>query len=1327
MPLESFSPVVREWFRATLGEPSAPQRAGWPLIMSGSHALIAAPTGTGKTLAAFLWAIDDLLREGDALAEETRVLYISPLKALGNDVRINLLRPLEELRRLDPGLPEVRVTVRSGDTPPSERAAMRRRPPHILVTTPESLYILLTSEGGRSMLGSVRTVIVDEIHALAGNKRGAHLALSLERLEALTERPPQRIGLSATQKPMETVARLLAGEGRQCAIADAGHRRTMDLSVEVPGSPLGTVCSDETWDEIFGRMATLIENHASTLVFVNTRKMAERVSARLATRLGAALVTSHHGSLSRERRLDAERRLKAGELRALVATASLELGIDIGDVDLVIQAGVTPSIATLLQRVGRAGHGLDRIPRGVIFPLTRDELACAAGLLHAVQRGELDRTPDPQGPLDILAQQVVAACVAETWDEDALFARMKQAHPYRDLAREDFDAIVTLHTQGRQALLHRDGVQGRLRATRRARLTAITSGGAIPDTADYRVILQPEESLIGTINEDFAVEAGVGDVFQLGNASWRILKVEPGTVRVADARGAPPSLPFWLGEAPARTRELSSELSVIRQRGDDPAWRGAIAGFGSEPSGQLSGYIAAGRRALGAVPTRELVIAERFFDESGGMQLVIHALFGGRINRAWGLALRKRFCRGFGFELQAAANEEAILLSLGPQHSFPLEDVFGYLQPETARAVLVQALLASPLFATRWRWNVTRSLLLPRTRNGGKRVPAPLVRMRADDLLAAAFPEVLACGETLPPGDLPVPWEQPIVRQTIEDCLTEAMDIDGFLEVLEGIRSGRIATLAVDTPEPSPFALGILNAMPYAFLDDAPLEERRAQAVISRRGLDPERADSIGALDPAAVERVREEAWPQPVDAEELHEALLWMGYATEGEAASSGWMDWLEELSRAGRVSRESGRWMATEADRRPAELLGGRLEALGPVFPGEEGQHGLDLREEEHLLELERRGRILRCRIGGRQAWCDRRLLGRIQRYTLDRLRSEIAPVSAAAFWHFLAGWQHAAPGARLEGPAGVAEVIRTLAGFEAPAAAWESSILPSRVKGYRPEWLDGIMLTGEAAWLRLWGEGGPAPRSTPLSIVPGEDLDRWLALRPAPGPVAAFPSAHGRALLEILQRRGALFTRELAREAGPLTDHLEMGLAELIGLGRITCDSFGGLRLLLKSRSGQRRDPARPRSARHATAAPQGRWSLVAPRAERAGGAGGDREEDELAEFAARSLLQRYGVVFRRILTRERIPVPWWKMLRRLRLLELRGDVRGGRFVGGFPGEQYALPAAVSALRRASREERAGEPLHVGAADPLNLGGVLTPEERVSSTARRKVVVG
>ncbi len=1296
--LSSFHPSVAEWFGRRLGEPTPPQRDGWPRIREGLHTLIAAPTGSGKTLAAFLSAIDSLLRQGSALPDETQVLYVSPLRALSNDVQKNLQGPLEELRARDPALPEIRVLVRTGDTPSADRAAMARRPPHILVTTPESLYLMLTSDGGRAMLKTVSTVIVDEIHALVRDKRGSHLSLSLERLEALTGRPVQRIGLSATQKPLDQVGHFLVGAGRDCTLVDTGTFRTLDLGIEVPPSALSAVCSHEQWEEIYARMAKLVREHRTTLVFVNTRKMAERIAGQLSKLLGEDAVTSHHGSLSRARRLDAEERLKAGKLRALVATASLELGIDIGDVDLVIQVGATRSIATFLQRVGRAGHALRRIPKGRLFPLTLDELVEGAAILGCIRESVLDRTPMPPRPLDILAQQIVAACVAEDWEETDLFGAIRRAWPYRDLERAEFDSVVALHTQGRRALLHRDGVHRRLMATKRARLAALLSGGAIPDTADYQVRLEPEGTVVGTVNEDWAVESTRGDVFQLGNASWRILRIEPGIVRVADAQGQPPSIPFWLGEAPGRTKELAAEIGTLRERSGDAGPDGAAVlraecGEALPEAGavQIAEFVEAGKKVLGAVPTQRRVILERFFDESGGMQLVVHAPFGSKINRAWGLALRKRFCVGFGFELQAAANEEAIVLSLGPQHSFELEGVFEYLHPSSAREVLVQALLATPMFETRWRWNAQRSLLLERSR-GGKKVPAPLLRMRANDLLVTAFPEVLACPETLSGGPIEVPMDHPIVRQTIEDCLTEAMDVEGFLEVLRGLRDGSIERRAIDTVEPSAFARGILNSQPYTFLDDAPLEERRTQAVISRRFLDSKSSDELGDLDPDAIARVKEQAWPTPEDAEEVHEALLWMGYVTVEEGRP--WQSWLDELGAAGRVLREGDRWFAAEAPRDPKSVLRGRMEAVGPIVS-----------DDPVMRELENEGAVLRTRIAGQQAWCNRRLLARIHRYTLDRLRKEIEPVPAAQFLRFLACWQHADPDHRVEGPRGVAQVLEKLAGFEVPAAAWEGSVLPARVRGYRREWLEQLTLSGEMAWARLWGSGSGPIRRTPVCLFPREHLEDWMAL--AAAEAAREPAGAALEVAEILAARGAVFLPELARAIKMPPAFMEAGLADLISLGRVTCDSYAGLRWLIV-----------PASKRRAGGFPGGRWSLLRREA----------SSPPSAEFIARRLLARTGVVFRKTLAREKQPLPWREVARVMRTLEARGEVRGGRFVAGFDGEQYALPEAVTLLRSVRRRDAEGEsvPVSVAAADPLNFRGILTPDERIASTTRRQVLV-
>lgn len=1305
MALAGFHPTIQRWFAQKFGEPTEPQREGWPQIRGGNHVLISAPTGMGKTLAAYLAAIDSLARQGRSLCDQTHVLYVSPLRALSNDVQKNLEGPLGELTELDPTLPKIRVQVRTGDTPQRDRAAMLRKPPHILVTTPESLYILLTSAGGRAMLRTVKTVIVDEIHAIARDKRGSHLSLSLERLEALAG-PFQRIGLSATQKPLDEVGRFLVGVGRSCTLVDVGHRREMDVAVEVPPSPLTTVCSHEQWDEIYGQIAQLIDAHRTTLIFVNTRKLAERITARLTEVMGEEKVTCHHSSLSKERRLDAEHRLKSGTLRALVATASLELGIDIGDVDLVIQVGATRSIATFLQRVGRSGHAVRRIPKGRLFPLTIDELVEAAALLRAAKRGELDRTPQPRAPLDILAQQIVAACVetGETgWCETALFEAFKRAWPYRNLTRDEFDAVVRLHIDGRHGLLHRDGVGGRIMARKRARITAIMGGGAIPDVADYRVLQDPQGMFIGTLNEDFAVESNVGDIFQLGNTSWRILKVERGVVRVADAQGQPPSIPFWLGEGASRTQELSAGIAALREECGNPLVLQSEIGLSPEAALQIAEYIAEGRAVLGTVPTQKRIVLERFFDESGGMQMVLHAPFGGKINRAWGLALRKRFCRGFGFELQAAANEEAIIISLGLQHSFPLEDVFDYLHPNTVKEILTQAILDQPMFESRWRWNATRSLVLPRSQNG-KPVPPQILRMRAGDLLAQAFPAAVACPETMPPGDLPIPMDHPLVRQTIEDCLTEATDLAGLIEVLKALRDGSIERVAVETVEPSAFARGILNSELYTFLDDAPLEERRTQAVLSRRGLDARLSDNIGALDPAAVERVRQEVWPLPESMEEVHDALLWMGFITDAEATE--WLDWLILLASQKRVVHREGRWSAVDRPDEPKKMLLGRLEALGPVFE-EDPRIIIDGSPLVLLMTLEAEGAIMRTRLEGRTAWCERRLLARIHRYTIDKLRNEIEPASASEFLRFLACWQHVDEEYRLEGPRGVTEVLRQLTGFELPAWAWESQVLPRRIRDYKREWLEEVTLSGEFAWGRLWGGATTPIRVTPITLIPREDLDSWLSMTdPPPTEGLCGPASD---LLKPLCAQGAMFPQNLQKAASLVPAHMEMGLADLVAHGSITCDSFAALRQMITPPS-RRRSPLRP----------VGRWTCFRSALSPAS------HSDELNEMAARQLLRRTGVVFRRILTREKIPVNWSALTRVYRRMELRGEIRGGRFASGFSGEQFALPEAVELLRHL-RRKGPREPITVVSADPLNFQGILTPEKKIAPTSLQEVLVG
>jgi ATP-dependent Lhr-like helicase len=1380
MSLSRFHPVVERWFSSRFEQPTEPQQRAWPVIQTGGDVLIAAPTGSGKTFAAFLSAIDGLVRQGldGQLQNETQVVYVSPLKALSNDIQKNLSEPLAEIRQslTQQGFPdvEVRTLVRTGDTPQSERQAMLKQPPHILVTTPESLYLILTSERAREMLRSVRTVIVDEIHAVARDKRGSHLALTLARLDALIGRRPQRIGLSATQRPIEEIAQFLVGTERpQPTIVDSGHIRTLDLELEIPSSPLEAVMSAEVWEEVNARIADLITQHKTTLVFVNTRRLTERLAMQLSERLGADHVTSHHGSLSREKRFEAEERLKRGELKALVATASLELGIDIGSVDLVIQVGSTRSIATLLQRVGRAGHRLGAIPKGRVFPLSRDELIECAALLRGTREGRLDRLIIPEKPLDILAQQVVAAAAGEEWDEDGLYEHVRSAYPYRNLSRKEFDDVVQMLAEGfttrrgrRSAHIHYDGINKKLKGRRGARIAAITSGGAIPDLGDYRVILEPTETFVGTLNEDFAIESNPGDIFQLGNTSYLITKVESGQVRVADAKGQPPTLPFWLGEAPGRTNELSEEVSRLRQDiadrlDDQPAairWLVDTIGMNEAGARTIVEYLAATRVILGTIPTQQTLVLERFFDEAGGMQLVLHAPFGSRINRAWGLALRKRFCRSFNFELQAAATEDAIILSLGAQHSFPLDDVFQYLKPATAEHLLVQAMLDAPVFGTRWRWNATRALAVLRFR-GGRKVPTPLQRMESEDLVAAVFPDQLACPENLV-GDREIP-DHPLVNQTIADCLLEAMDFPGLKHVLEGMEAGRFMLVARDTSEPSPLCHEVLNARPYAFLDDAPLEERRTRAVITRRGLDVKTAEEFGKLDQAAIDLVREQAWPDPENADELHDALLVIGALPGDEGGKTrNWSGDFAALVATGRATVLDGfLWVATErvpmvqavfpsAPLDPAvtppererartwtredairELVRGRLEVVGPTTTTDVGA-ALRLPQSDvefAMVTLEHEGFALRGRFSSGVEgveWCERRLLARIHRYTLDRLRREIEPVSAADFLRFLFKWQRVATGSRGEGPEGLAAVLDLLDGYELAAGAWESEVLPARLTDYDPLWLDGLCLSGEIAWGRLTVDPrnrktGPV-RGTPIALFRRERGEVWRAGMPDVDPAALPLSSTGKKLLAAFDARGAQFFGDLVHATGLLRTEVEKGLAELVAWGLVSSDSFAGLRALLVP--SDRRRPLGGGYRRRGRIAPfgvenAGRWARTHARPA--------IPEDQVAETIAWQLLRRYGVVFRRLVQRETLLAPWRDILRVFRRLEARGEIRGGRFVGGFSGEQYALPEAIGLLRTTRKEKGGDELIAVSGADPLNLVGILTADDTVAAITTNRIL--
>ncbi len=1412
--MESFHPAVRSWFARRFPDgPTVPQVGGWQEIAAGKHTLIAAPTGSGKTLAAFLVCIDRIYRAHEARAAEPgaaepgaaepgaapgqdgpQVVYVSPLKALAVDIWQNLETPLAEIAaeaaRLGLPAPDIRVAVRTGDTPPAERAAMLKRPPNFLITTPESLYLLVTAERTRAMLAPARTVIVDEIHAVAGNKRGSHLALTLERLEHLAAQPVQRIGLSATQRPIEIVARLLvgAGPGRsaadgspRCAIVDSGHRRELDLALELPGDELGAVASAEQMDEILDLIAGHVQEHRTTLVFVNTRRMAERAAHQLGGMLGEGQVAAHHGSLSKDRRQRVESRLRSGDLRALVATASLELGIDIGPVELVCQIGSPRSFATFLQRVGRSNHTRGGIPAGRLYPTSRDELVECAALLRGARAGRLDALQVPACPLDILAQQVVAECAAEDWAEDDLLALARRAAPFADLSAEDFGDVADLVSDGirtgrgrRAAYLHRDRVAGRLAGRRGARLAALTSGGAIPELGDFRVLAEPDATLVGTVNEDWAIESMAGDVFLLGTTSWRIRRVEPGVVRVVDAQGAPPSVPFWLGEAPGRTIELSEEVCAIRKAvaerlatgqpagtgaADAAAWLRAECGIGEDAADTITAYLAAGLAQLGVLPDMDTIVLERFFDESGGMQLVGHAPFGARLNRALGLALRKRFCVTFDFELQAAASDDAILLSLGPQHSFPLDQVPRFLASKTVEGVVQQAVLTSPMFAARWRWNLNRSLAVLRMR-GGKKNPPAIQRMESDDLMAAVFPTLAACQENVAPGPLEIP-DHVLVRQTLADCLHEAMDIDGLTLLVEAIESGRVTVVVRDTTEPSVLAHEILNGRPFTFLDDAPLEERRSRAVPLRRGL-PVEPHELGRLDPAAIDRVAEQVRPDPRGPDELHDLLMTLTAVRPAEE----WRPWFGELTRDRRAVSLHGPagelWCAVERrpaaevlfpdaavvpdhpcpaaaapadlpdpDEAAADLLRGHLDCRGPSTVTDLAQ-ATGLPETGiaiALARLEAEGFAIRGRFrpgsitsDRDEEFCARRLLARIHSYTRQRQRREIEPVTARDFVRFLLRWQHLTPGTQAEGRLGVVSVIEQLQGYELAAGAWENAVLAGRVDGYRREWLDQACLSGEVTWGRLSvrdSEPDPAPRrsglvpsrATPITLAIREDLP-WL-LRAARGDLAPAEPGPGRTrdVLDALRQHGALFRPDLGAITGRLPSEVEEALWDGVARGLVTADGFRAVRSLLRrsprSRPSGLRGLRRGRSGTGAGSA--GRWSLLP-------GPSLDADRDELAEAVAEQLAVRWGVVFHDLVARENLALPWREVLWAFRRMEARGTIRGGRFVAGFSGEQFAHPDALDVLRTVRKQRPTGEPLQISAADPLNLTSIVLPGPRI-----------
>ena len=1404
----------------------------------------------------------------------------------------NLDQPLAEILALaaEQGLrpAPIRTALRTGDTSSSQRAAILRRPPHLLITTPESLYLMLTSSKARDTLRSVNTLIVDEIHAMVRDKRGSHLALTMERLQALCSQPIQRIGLSATQRPMDEIARFLTGvaipsvidetadakeqhvEDRDVVRLDIGHQRTLDLSIEVPPSELGAVCMHEQWAEINVRIAELVSTHRSTMIFVNTRRMAERLTHQLSELLGEESVCSHHGSLSYAHRSTTEQRLKSGQLKAVVATASLEMGIDIGSVDLVIQIGSPRSISAFLQRIGRSGHALGLIPKGRLFALTRDELLECMALMRGIRSGNLDIVPIPEAPLDILAQQIVAEVACREWSTDELFAMVRRAGPYRRLRRSEFDDVVRILSEGlcptqvrSRVFLHHDQVRRQLRARPGARMAAISNAGAIPDVFAIRVILEDEQTVVGTVDEEFATESQAGDVFLLGNNSWQIRYLRGGDLTVGDAHGAPPTIPFWRGEAPGRTYELSEEVSRLREDLEPllhdaeqaAAWLSEETCAPPAAARQAVEYVSAQKAAIGLIPTMRRVVFERFFDESGGMQLVIHAPFGTRITRAWGLAMRKRFCRSFDFELQANADDDGIVLSLGPQHSFPLESMFSMLNERNVQQMFEQAVLAVPIFTNRWRWNATRALQVPRTRNG-KKVPPALQRFRSEDLLTAVFPKLTGCQENVV-GDIELP-DDPLVRQTMYDCLQEAHDMLRLKEILAAVELGEIEFLARDTREPSPFSYELLNSNPYAFLDGGEVAERRARAVSTRRSLTADSVEDLGRLDPEAIRQVVQEAQPLVRNADELHDLLLGRIILPieEVPAGELSWERFFAELLKDGRAATatvgrhdlDSGSvvipaqagiqcrnldshlrgndgtpessvedaddtvvlsaphvpqrtyWVATErmpvllaafpdavvqpvvtvpagvrvdwemTDARVA-MVRGLLETCGPITAADAAERiGITVSQTDAALEaLEGEGVVLRGRFtvpaftAGAPAspppekdvnseiapdtvvmeWCHRRLLARIHRLTMDGLRKQIQPVDVTTLMRFLIRHQGADDGYRRSGTNGLFEVVGQLQGIDISVAAWERDVLPLRLQDYSPAWLDELCLSGEVAWGRLYppvrnpDKSRPITsltRAAPISLFLREDRS-WLLPETVTAPPEGLssPATH---VVELLAVRGAMFATDLQAASGMLRDHLEEALGELVSRGLVTADGFAGLRSLIVDRTSQKRSSRRvqPRRVRTVAASP-GRWSLTVqpPQVSLVDSSENPSRlpavmssENSATEEWAWQLLRRWGVVFRDLLVCETGAPSWYALLQVLRRLEARGEIRGGRFVSGVAGEQFATAESVQQLRLMRDEIPSSDYIVISAADPLNLVGVLTPHERIPRIAGSRIVL-
>ena len=1338
--MADFLPFVRRWFEDTFAQATRPQIEGWEAIASGRDTLIVAPTGSGKTLAAFLWALDHLHRLGleRRLEDRVYVVYVSPLRALNNDIEKNLRAPLAGIRAAAAAegikLPEVRVAVRTGDTLAPQRQAMTRRPPHVLITTPESLYILLTSERFRPAFAHTRFLIVDEIHALMGSKRGAHLALSLERLQALVEAGggarPQRIGCSATVSPIESALAFLTGAtARDPITIDAGFTRDLDLQIVAPVDDFLTSESDMVWEATLQQIAELVQAHRTTLVFAQSRRAAERLARDLNDRITDGRVAAHHGSLSRRARLEAENRLKQGELRALVATSSLELGIDVGAIDLVVQLQSPRNIAAALQRVGRAGHLLSRTSKGRIIVTRGEELLEAAAVVRSIKERQLDRIVTPEAPLDVLAQQVVAAVAAESLTVDTLHARFKNAAPYRNLGREELVAVVRslaeplpAEVKGAAPRILWDRVNDRLHARRGSRFLALTSGGTIPDNGLYDVFVAETDLKVGTLDEEFVTESLPGDVFLLGSHAWKIVKVRSDRVLVEDAQGMSPTIPFWKGEHPSRSWELGLAVGRLRrdaaERLDAPdfvAWATDACGLDARAAGAMRAWLVKAGEILDGVPDDQGIVVESFSDEMGGRHAMIHAVFGMRINGAWGMVLREKLRRVFGIVAEASHVDDGILLSFAPGQVPPApERLVTLVAPEEVDTLLGRALIGTPLFATRFRHCAIRALFIPRM-SRGQRTPAYLQRLKADALLESV-------------GGQP---EFPVVAETLRECFNDALDVTRLKRLLERLHDGEMWRRHVDTPLPSPFVYPLLLAWDWAYLGAGHAEERRSDAVTMRKAW----SVAAGPLRPeivAAVEAELQKTSPdrRARDANELAGILDDLGDLTAAEIAARALDDgegMIAALAAEHRVlvlEFPSGRkaWagatdaalygsLATDAGLERVTLR--LLRTRGPVTAAWLAErYGLPADAATGALErltargLVRRGAFLA--EAPAPQYVHIAVLDEIQRRQVHARRVPRPVASAEQFSAFLLRRHHLHPDHRLAGPPGVLASLELLQGEDLPVRVWEQDLLPARVENYEREWLDRLGLAGEMAWTvfdKAPGERGRSPR---VGAALRENIG-WLRENGSPPPEL---DARVKNVFLHLQLRGASFAQDLGRATGLSTPDVLSALWELFWAGLVTPDTFSAIvagvtpaRRPRESSGARRRRRGQSRGVLSQLPV-VGRWSVL-----------GDEERlspEEREEARAQLLLARFGVVARELARGD-----WATMRHTLLRMEYGGEVVRGYFVQGLSGEQYALADALGDLEAPAR--RAEPHVLVNMVDPANLWGrVFTLTRRDGSRA-------